>query len=264
MTPPTPATPVTPAAPFTPLIPLARLAPLTPPVSPTVRAEHRTRTATAPAAQAPPPAQPAAGGAARGHAGHGGLAHRPSRGRHVQAEPHRLRVLRQPARHGDAAPRARVHRRRHRHPGRRRTRAGTQFELSCTDVDPWLASTHFRVDDSANHPMGWVTAVPHVGNVSGGVSTWAKATAVSMGLLLLLLVYLLGFPAEWFNDTYDANEERIIATARRRLPQVLRGAHGGTEETDAPVAASSRRRCCSSGSWPWPRSSSASSSPSSG
>jgi hypothetical protein len=95
------------------------------------------------------------------------------------------------------------------------------FELSCTDVDPWLATTHFQVDDSANHPMGWVTAVPHVGNINGGVSTWAKATAVSLGLLLLLLVYLLGFPAEWFNDTYDANEERILAAARRRFPKLF-------------------------------------------
>ena len=113
------------------------------------------------------------------------------------------------------------------------------FELSCTDVDPWLATTYFHVENAVNHPMEWVLAVPHAGNITGGVSTWAKATAVSLGLLLLLLVYLLGFPAEWFNDTYDANEERILAAVRRHFPKLF---EERTQEQKTQKARRRRRR----------------------
>ena len=95
------------------------------------------------------------------------------------------------------------------------------FELSCTDVDPWIASTPFGVNESTNHTMGWVTSLPHSGNLDTRPATWAKAAGISVGLLALLMVYLLGFPAEWFNDTYDANEERIMAAARHRFPRLL-------------------------------------------
>jgi YVTN family beta-propeller protein len=96
-----------------------------------------------------------------------------------------------------------------------------QFELSCTDVDPWLASVRFEVTQAVDHPMGWITSLPHPGNLIVGPSTWAKAAGISAGLLALILVYLLGFPAEWFNDTYNANEARMMAAARRRFPKLL-------------------------------------------
>jgi hypothetical protein len=95
------------------------------------------------------------------------------------------------------------------------------LELSCTDVDPWLASARFRVEDAANHPMGWITSLPRPGNMHAGPTTWAKAIGISLVFLALILLYLLGFPAEWFNDTYNANQERILAAARRRFPRLL-------------------------------------------
>jgi YVTN family beta-propeller protein len=97
------------------------------------------------------------------------------------------------------------------------------FALSCADTDAgaMLASTSFTVVDTANHPTGWITSLPHPGKMHNDSSTWAKATVISIGLLVLILIYLLGFPAEWFNDTYDANEERMLDAARRRFPRLM-------------------------------------------
>ena len=102
------------------------------------------------------------------------------------------------------------------------TSGAHQFALSCTQAvtDPRLAFAPFRVDGAANHPMGWITSLPHPGNQHGSVSTWFKSTLIAGGLLALLLLFL-GAPAEWFNDTYDANKERMMAAARRRFPTML-------------------------------------------
>jgi hypothetical protein len=109
------------------------------------------------------------------------------------------------------------------------------FELSCTDVDPWLASVGFDVVDTADHPMGWVTSLPHSGDLQTGPGTWFKAGGISACLLALIFVYLLGFPAEWFNDTYDANEERMKAAAKRRFPRLF--AHKEVETKGRRVVA---------------------------
>jgi hypothetical protein len=96
-----------------------------------------------------------------------------------------------------------------------------RFALSCTEARPWLVSAPFTVDDSANHPMGWITSLPRPGNLHNSPATWGEAALISGGLMALLLL-VLGFPAEWFNDTYDANKERVMAAAHRRFPKLLR------------------------------------------
>jgi hypothetical protein len=72
-----------------------------------------------------------------------------------------------------------------------------------------------------DHPMGWVTSLPYPGHLTSGAATIGRAAGVTAVLLALILIYLLGFPQEWFNDTYGANRERLTAAARRRFPRLL-------------------------------------------
>ena len=41
-------------------------------------------------------------------------------------------------------------------------------------------------------------------------------------MLFLVLIYALGFPADWFNETYDENKERIRQGVRRKVPWLVR------------------------------------------
>lgn len=95
------------------------------------------------------------------------------------------------------------------------------FELNCTNVDPFISSARFEVLVSTDHVMGWVTTVPRVGNMETTAKTWIYSGGIALGLLALILIYLLGFPQEWFNHTYDENKERMVGAARRRWPHAF-------------------------------------------
>jgi hypothetical protein len=92
------------------------------------------------------------------------------------------------------------------------------FELNCTDVDPWLQTARFQVLSAANHPMGWVTSLPRKGHTTINRRTLVQSGALAVGLLTLIIIFLMGFPQELFNNTYESNKERLVAAARRRLP----------------------------------------------
>ena len=78
-----------------------------------------------------------------------------------------------------------------------------------------IATTTFDVTAAADHRTAFVTSVPTPGQVASGLRGIAYAAAIVAALLALM--YLIGFPAEWFNDTYQANRDRIRAATYRIL-----------------------------------------------
>ena len=78
-----------------------------------------------------------------------------------------------------------------------------------------VATTTLEVTAAADHRTVFVTSVPTPGQVASGLRGIAYAAAIVAALLAL--IYLIGFPAEWFNDTYQSNRDRIRAATYRFL-----------------------------------------------
>ena len=88
---------------------------------------------------------------------------------------------------------------------------------------PAIASAVFVVTAVADHRSTFVASFPTPRTIgdSFAIIYHSPAAAATVALLLIVLAVMswvfLGFPAEWFNDTWQANEERIKKAAASLL-----------------------------------------------
>jgi hypothetical protein len=76
-----------------------------------------------------------------------------------------------------------------------------------------VTTAAFDVTGRADHRLAFVAAAPSGSRILRHRGTLAAAALVA--LLMLFLVALIGFPADWFNDTYTENRERLRAAVYR-------------------------------------------------
>lgn len=90
------------------------------------------------------------------------------------------------------------------------------IQLSCTTSSPWIVTASFDVVAARNHLSEFSIAMPTFKQLK---HTLAPAGGISLLMLLISRIIAAGFPSEWMDRTYMANQERITRRWRKRFPR---------------------------------------------